>query len=202
MLILEVLRLPLIRNHLIVTDMKRKYCLVRTQGRLDVGSFVYVVWVGSSLRESTCLSLVEEFCKDCGWYFKVWSADVDSALMNWSKSVRTDGNVLAKPYTMHSLTIQECYDAIIDDAWVNIEKNHVMSPFEKFMRFRHNPSYLMAYHKSQCITPCSPSRRKYLSHRNDAYVPDGALCAMGVVGLLVLDVIVSLIGNSLFPGCF
>lgn len=171
--------------------MKRKYCLIRTDGDLCVGSFVYVVWVGSSLRELEKLALVEEFCKDVGWYFKQWSQTVDSALELRSKAIRVDGNPLAKPYTMHRLTIHECYDAIIDDSWASIERNHVMSPFEKFMRFRHDPSYLISFHKSQCNTTCSPSRRKYLSHSRRESVSDFVSGCALVAVLIMLDAFVS-----------
>lgn len=142
--------------------MKRKYCLVRTQGDLIPGSFVYVVWVGSSLRESAYLALVEEFCKDVGWYFKRWSTVVDSALELRSKMSRSDGNRTATPYQMISIGICKCYQTIIDDSFATLEANHVMRPQEKFMRFRNDPTFLQLYHASQCNTMCPPSKRKYL----------------------------------------
>ena len=191
MLILEIASSPSIRHHLIHTDMKRKYCLIRMNGALIPGSFVYVVWVGSSLRESTKLALVEEFCKDCGWYFKLWSPNVDSALKKRSAMVRADGNKTAPPYQFHSLNIDQCYEAIIDDSWATIEANHVMSPQEKFMRFRNDPTFLQLFHRHQCNTSCSPSERKYLSHRKRESVSQ-LVCAVGLgFVLLLLDAFVS-----------
>lgn len=191
MLILENARSPSSRHHLLVTDMKRKYCLIRINGALIPGSIVYVVWVGSSLRESTKLALVEEFCKDCGWYFKQWSPMVDSALEKRAAMVRADGNKTAQPYQFHSLNIDQCYDAIIDDAWATIESNQVMTPQEKFMRFRNDPSFLQLFHRQNCHTSCSPSARKNLSHRKRESVSQLVYAVgLGFV-LLLLDAFVS-----------
>lgn len=199
MLIRERSWMPLVRNHLIRKDMKRKYCLVRLNGDLGVGSFVYVIWVGSSLRESTLLALVEEFCKDCGWYFKRWSREVDSALELRSKISRSDGTRCVKPYQMISLSIRECYEAIIDDSWASIEANHTMSPQETFMRFRLHPDFLRAMNVKQRTTSCPPSRRKYLSPRKSRAFYELTPAIVAIVLLIVLDQLVSThILNHLF----
>lgn len=182
---------PLSRNHLILTDMKRKYCLVRTNGELSVNSFVYVVWAGSSLRESVTLTLVEEFCKDCGWYFKRWSPEVDTALMIRSKLVRVDGSRGVTPYQMISMSIQQCYDTIIDDSWLALEASHVMTPQETFWRFRNVPDFLKAYNARGRNTTCPPYRRKYLSRRNTGAFYGLCKPVAIIVFLIVLDAIVS-----------
>ena len=171
--------------------MKRKWCLIRTDGDLAPGSFVYVVWVGSSLRESEYLALVECFCKDCGWYFRQWSANVDSALLLRSKISRADGTKTAQPYRMISLSISECYQTIIDDSWASLEANRVMSPQEKFMRFRNDPHYLMAMNNSKRITSCSPSKSKYLSLRKRCKRHPLATALAGIVLIILADAFVS-----------
>ena len=179
--------------------MKRKYCLVRNQGDLDVGSFVYVVWVGSSLRESVLYTLVEEYCKDCGWYFKRWSPTVDSALDLRCKFSRLDGNRLAKPYQMISLNIRQCYQTIIDDAWHELEANRVMTPFEKYLRFRQHPDFLRALNHEKCTTLCPPSRRKYLSPEKWT---DGTKAACGFILLVVLIMVDAIVSNYLITTNF
>lgn len=171
--------------------MKRKYCLVRETGNLDVGSFVYVVWVGSSLRESTLLALVEEFAKDCGWYFKRWSANVDSALELRTKQLRVDGTRIAPPYQMISINIRECYERIIDDSWSDLESNHVMTHQETFLRFRHDPAYLRQFNRKNGNTSCPPSERKYLSPRMQSDMSRFVLGMVGIVMLILLDTFVS-----------
>lgn len=182
---------PLSRNHLILTDMKRKYCLVRTNGELSVNSFVYVVWAGSSLRESVTLTLVEEFCKDCGWYFKRWSDEVDTALMLRSKLARVDGSRGVTPYQMISMSIQQCYDTIIDDSWIKLEASHVMTPQETFWRFRNVPEFLKTFNAGRCNTSCPPYRRKYLSHRHSGAFYGLCRPIAIIVLLIVLDAFVS-----------
>lgn len=191
MLILEHCANPSKRNYQILLDMKRKYCLVRYGGDLGIGSFVYVVWVGSSLRESVLLSLVEEFCKDCGWYFKQWCAAVDSALQQRTKLTRVDGTRSATPYQMIQLNIQQCYDTIIDDSWSTLEANRVMTPQEKFMRFRRDPNFLMAMNNKKRNTTCPPFRRKYLSHRKQSEAIQAVCGIVSIILLIVADAIVS-----------
>lgn len=171
--------------------MKRKYCLVRNQGELGVNSFVYVVWVGSSLRESVYLSLVEEFCKDCGWYFKRWSPQVDSALELRCKMKRVDGNRFAKPYRFIAISIRQCYETIIDDSWVALDQSYKMSPFEKMLRFANHPEYLMAMNTKKRTTTCPPSRRKYLSHGKSRAFYELTPYMVAIVLLLLLDAFVS-----------
>lgn len=172
--------------------MKRKYCLIRNDGDLNPSSFVYVVWVGSSLRESVYLSLVEEFCKDCGWYFKRWSPIVDSALEKRSQLSRADGTKGVSVYQMHQLSIFECYQTILDDSWVKLEQSHVMTPQETFMRFRHDPHFLRRINHKNCITSCPPSERKYLSHRKWT---DGKKAACGFILLVMLIAIDAIVSN-------
>lgn len=171
--------------------MKCKYCLIRCEGELDVSSVVYVVWVGSSLRESCLLPLVEEFCKDCGWYFKRWSTTVDSALELRTKMSRVDGNRTATPYRMQSVSLETIYQTIIDDSWASLERSFVMTPQEKFMRFRNDPHFIMAMNSSKRITPCSPSKSKYLSLRKRCERHPLATAVAGIVLIILADTIVS-----------
>lgn len=171
--------------------MRRKYCLVRTDRELDASSVVYVVWVGSSLRESYYLPLVEEFCKDCGWYFKVWSATVDSALELRTKLSRTDGNRTAPPYRMLSVNLTTIYQTIIDDSWSALERSIVMTPQEKYMRFRNDPHFLMAMNNSKRITSCSPYKSKYLSLRKRCERHPLATAIAGIALLIIADSLVS-----------
>lgn len=171
--------------------MRRKYCLVRTDGELNTSSVVYVVWVSSSLRESYYLPLVEEFCKDCGWYFKMWSTSVDSALELRTKMSRVDGNRTAPPYRMLSVNLTTIYQTIIDDSWSALERSIVMTPQEKFMRFRNNPHFLMAMNNSKRITSCSPSKSKYLSIRKRCERHPLATAVAGIVLIILADAFVS-----------
>lgn len=179
--------------------MKRKYCLIRCDGDLNPSSFVFVVWVGSSLRESAYLALVEEYCKDCGWYFKKWSPTVDSALEKRAKFSRLDGTRTAPAFQMMSINLETLYQTIIDDSWVALEKSHVMTPQEKFMRFRRDPHFLRAMNHVKSITSCPPSESKYLSHHKRESVRDLVYGVAAIILLIIVDGFVSTqILNNLF----
>lgn len=171
--------------------MKRKFCLIRNKGLLRPDDCVFVVWVGSSLRESAFFSLVEEYCKDVGWYFQLWSAEVDSQLDEWSKQWRRVDGQTVRPYTMMSITINVCYQTIIDDSWCELINHRVMSPQETFLRFRSDPEYLRRLHARKRNTTCQPYRRKYLSQQNQqAFYNVGASLTLALL-LLFLDAIVT-----------
>lgn len=175
--------------------MKHKFCLIRLDGKLDVGNFVYVVWVGSSDTDFEKLCLVQEFCKDVGWYFKRWSATVDSALQKRSKLSRTDGTKAVTPYSMIQLNISQCYDAILNDSFAALEANHVMTPQETAWRFRNSIPFISRLNGVSCNTTCPPSRRKYLSHRGGkAFYNVGYSLTLAIL-LIILDAIISNLFN-------
>lgn len=178
--------------------MKRKYCLIRGDGQLKPGDFVYIIWVGSSLREFMKYTLVENFCEDTGWYFELWSPAVDSELKRRASRFTSDGNQAAKPYRLISLSVTECYQTIIDDSWAEVERNAYMTPQETRLRFGHTTAYLLNLHKSNCITMRQPSRRKYLSQRHGTgfYNVVGGI-ALALI-LIMLDACISYIFNLNF----
>lgn len=178
--------------------MKRKYCLIRGDGDLQPNDFVYIIWVGSSLREFMKYTLVENFCEDIGWYFELWSPAVDSELKRRAMRFTPDGNLTATPYRMISLSASECYQTIIDDSWAEVERNAYMTPQEKRMHFGHTPAYLRDFHKSKCNTMRQPSPRNNLSHRfgSGFYNVVGGL-AFALI-LLMLDACISYIFNLNF----
>lgn len=171
--------------------MRKKYCLVRTDAPLGVNSFVYQVWVGSTDPELQKLLLVQEYCKDVGWYFKKWSRNVDSALEKRTKLTRVDGARCVTPYRMISITIQECYQHILDDSFSALETNSVMTPQEKAWRFRFNPAFLQRKNAQNRNTTCPPQRRKYLSHSQGKGFYNVGLNLTLAILLLILDAIVT-----------
>lgn len=160
---------------------------------------MYVVWVGSSLRESTYFSLVQEFCKDVGWYFKLWSDEVDSALELRARYSRTDGTQHVSPLRFISISIWVCYQTIIDDSWAKLEEQATMSHHERLFRFRHDTDNLLQLHHISRDTLRQPIKRKHLSHTYKASLRHvGALC-LGAAMLFILDAIVSFLGTMLWP---
>lgn len=163
---------------------------------------MYVVWVGSSLRELAIKSLVEEYAKDCGLYFKRWSPQVDSDIDKAGSKYRSDANGLGFAFRSISISIQELSNLIVDDSFDAMEKAYTMSQSEKWCRFRNTIEYVSALNRSIVIQYASPSPRKYLSLAKKCQRVRVVACFIGIVILFALDALVSHIGNSFFSGCF
>lgn len=182
--------------------MKSKYCFLRSSGLTSPDDFVYVVWVGSSLRELAIKSLVGEYARDCGLYFKMWSPQVDSDLDKAGSRFKTDANGLGFAFRSISVSIQELSNLIVDDSFDAMEKAYTMSQSEKWCRFRNSIEYVSALNHSFVIQNASPSPRKYLSLAKKSQRVRVVACFIGIVILFALDALVSHIGNSFFSGCF
>ncbi len=179
--------------------MKRKFCLVREPSTLNCGSTVYVVWVGSSLRESTYFSLVQDFCNDVGWYFKQWSDEVDSALELRARYSRVDGTQGVSPLRFISISIWVCYQTIIDDSWAKLDAQSMMSHHERTFRFRYDPENLSQLHHISRDTLRQPSKRKHVSHTYKAGLHHVSALCLGAAMLFILDAIVSFFATMLWP---
>lgn len=182
--------------------MKSKYCFLRSSGLTSPEDFVYVVWVGSSLRELAIKSLVEEYARDAGLYFKVWSPEVDSHIEKAKSRYKTDANGLGFSFRTISVSIKELSNLIVDESFGALEKTYTMTESEKWCRFHNSIEYVAATNRSSVIQNASPSLRKYLSLAKKSQRVRVVACFGGVVFLFLLDALVSNLGNSFFSGCF
>lgn len=165
--------------------MKSYYCFVQNFGKLLPGSFVYHVSVGVSQREQTKLSLVENYCRDCGIYFKKWSALVDDAIELAGQPFKACKGYSGKPFIHTYVSITELYEMIIDDSFTTYERNYVPSQSELWCSFRNLPTFIAQMNHKKCITSCQPHRRKYLSPAYRDLIFGGNL-AIGFLFLLLL----------------
>lgn len=182
--------------------MKSKYCFLRSGGLNSPEDFIYIVWVGSSLRELAIKSLVEEYARDCGLYFKRWSLLVDSDIDKASSRYKADGNGLGFAFRTISISIQELSNLIVDDSFGALEKAYTMSDSEKWCRFHNSIEYAAAVNRSNVIQNASPSLRQYLSLAKKSQRVMAVACFIGMMMIFALDALVSHVGNSFFSGCF
>lgn len=175
--------------------MKHKYCFLRNHGSFKPDDVIYVVMVGSSVRESAKFSLVDEYCKDCGLYFHRWSSQVDSAISQAKRQYRSDGNVIAHPFRSAVVSISDLYRMIVDDSFDAYESTLVTSKFQLWMLFRHNPRYLQSFQRNDVIHRAYPDRRNNLSIGTRSQSQLAVDCVVGLFILLVFDLIVSNLMN-------
>lgn len=178
--------------------MKSKYCFIQTKGLLGPEMFIYVVWAGSSLRESAKLSLVEEYCRDQGFYFKKWGDVVDSALDEVRKSVGKGANGGRFAFKMISVTIHELYNLIIDDSFGAIEKNYCETQAGIRFMFGDTIRYHEAMNQQNVIQRANPLRRKNLSSEKLTDGKKFVACMAGILAIMTLDAVVYPILTNLF----
>lgn len=182
--------------------MKSKYCFIQPQGLNSPDAFYYVVWVGSSLRELAIKSLVEEYSKDTGCYFKQWSLLVDSHIEEANARFRGDGDAIGHVFRSIEVSIKQLSSLIVDDSFGALEKAYVMSQSEKWARFHNRRDYIEEINRARVSQHVSPSLRKYLSLGMKSQRVQTVACFIGMVILVAIDAIVSAIGNTYFLGCF
>lgn len=175
--------------------MKSKYCFIRHGGELKPGDVIYQVWVGSFLSEFTKLTLVEEYCRDCGLYFQRWSVEVDSHIDKAKARYLTDGNPLAHPFRSASVSISKLYALILDDSFERFEASLPTTRFELWLQFNHRVEYYQSLNSSNVTPSAILPRRKNLSHRNRIEGQKALFYTVCIVVLIVVDAIVSHIMN-------
>lgn len=178
--------------------MKSKYCFLRDAGSLVPGSFIYTVWVGSSLREFAKYRLVEEFCKDNGLYFQKWSDEVDSLISGKENRYRKNENVFASCFFWESFTISDFYKIMIDDSFDIIEAHHVCKPFEIWCQFHDVPEYIQHMNNLDVLRHANPSQSKNLSFSKKVERVQAVTCMAGVLILILVDALISHICNFNF----
>ena len=143
--------------------MKSKFCFVRSLARLNVGNFIYQVWVGSSLRDLTVLSQVEELCRRNGYYLAQWTALVNSRLDEARARFRKGHCQFADPFRTASLTIRQLLEIINGKTFDTFESSCTMTKAEIWYRYHSDLSYIQAQNQSKVIRHAYPRRRKNLS---------------------------------------
>lgn len=143
--------------------MKSKYCFIRNFGRMLPGSFVYHVNVGTSEREQVKFALVQNYCQDVGIYFKKWSYDVDNSLRLAEKAWPSKWGLPISPFQHVSISINELYSLIIDDAFETFESKPHATPAQSFFYRQYDPKGIISKLSGVSNTLCPPPLRKNLS---------------------------------------
>ena len=143
--------------------MKSKYCFIRNLTNLDVGSFIFIVWVGSSLRELTQLSKVEELCKSKGFYFERWTNLVNSRIEKISAKFVKNGYAIACPFRYASITLSELSSMILNNSFDSFESSIEMTAAEKWYRYHHDLDFIQSQNRISVLRHAYPHERKYLS---------------------------------------
>lgn len=142
------------------------YYFFRDLSNASAGSVIYSVKVGECEKDQVKLALVQEFCKDCGYYFKPVSTTSDAAVKQLEKKLFPVSSLYSSPMKRTTVTIQALYQLIMDDTFVFFERS-LAAPrgnflFSVFQRTKNLPtSKIKKFH-----TSCPSKQRKHLKYRN------------------------------------
>ena len=144
--------------------MKSKYCFIRNLSSLHVGSFIYQVWVGSSLRELATLSQVEQICSEQGYFIEKYSQLVHSKICRARERFIKNGYAIADPFRAASISISKLLEVLRNHSFDDFENSIIPTPQEIWYRHHHDLDFIQNYNAKKSNTSCLPSVRKYLSH--------------------------------------
>lgn len=152
-----------VRNYLKHTNMKRKYLFVRQVNHFTMDDVLYHVRVGSSQRELTQLSLVQNYCKDCGLFMQPWSDTTAKSVQNLANGLFPGTSASIFLLKRADVTISELYQMILDDSFTAYEKKLARPKGWQTILTLFDPSLQRYQTQSKCNTSCLPLIRKYLS---------------------------------------
>lgn len=152
-----------VRNYLILSNMKRKYLFVRQVNHFTMDDVVYHVWVGNSQRELTQLALVQCYCKDCGFFLQPWSDRTAKSVQYLANGLFPGTSASLFLLKRDNVTISELYQMILDDSFTAYEKKLARPKGWSTILCLFDPSLQRYQTQSKCNTSCLPFLRKYLS---------------------------------------
>lgn len=178
--------------------MKSYYCFIRESGLPRPDCFIYHVAVGTSDRDQAKLKLVQEYTKDCGLYFKLWSTQVDVSLDFATAKFPPVKGRWSRPFLHARVSISQLYRMIIDDTFIEYEasmKDHLWPVYHPSTILREVDRY---QNNLSCITKCPTSPRKNLSLDRLTDGVRAAICLGFILGLFLLDAFISPVIDNLF----
>lgn len=142
--------------------MTHYYYFVRKLNDFGIDDVVFLVRVGESQREQTKLALLQEYCKDCGFYLRIRGDESDKAIGMLRESVYKGWHYLFSPLKVAQLSISELYRMIIDDTIEFYEKSLVQTRFTHNFRRKIDPNFLFSQNRKKNVIRPAIGKRKYL----------------------------------------
>lgn len=165
--------------------MKTKYCFIRNPHHFTREDVVYTVYVGTSEREQVLLTLIGEYVKDTGIYFKKWSNTVDITLLELRSHLFRDSIQTRFYLRTASVSVSDLYRLIIDDSWYSFEKTLTTPRAQFHLISMLSPSFFFANSPVGKKVSASSAKRKNLSHNGDSELVS-AVVHFGLILVLFL----------------
>lgn len=174
--------------------MKTYYYFVLMAGRMMPGQIVFKVAVGKSLREQTKAALIEQYAKDCGFYFHVVSEQADNALRLMSKGIMPKKAYFVSPYRIVYINVEKLYKKIMDGTLTLFSENLPMTQTEKRFKLYLNKEVQREINNQSCNTHRLPQKRKnlsddYMTLSQYVFTPILLILVLGLLDIIITQVI-------------
>lgn len=142
--------------------MTHYYYFVRNLNAFGTDDVVFLVRVGESQREQIKLALLQEYCRDCGFYLRIRGEESDKAIGMLRDSVYKGWLYLFSPLKVAQLSISELYRMIVDNILDEYEKSLIQTRFSYNFRKKIDPNFLFSQKRQKNVMRPAIGKRKYL----------------------------------------
>lgn len=175
--------------------MKQKYCLLRDLEAFTPDKPVFCLWVGSSKRDQVRKALLDSFCCDMGFFFRVWDSSTDFELLTRSKEFFPESNLSLCRLHRVDMSIAEFYSKLMRGNLeaIEAEAKQPKGVFRLLSMLDYN--FERKHAKRSEKTQCQSSNRKYLK---STYLADWQTAAISfglILVLIMLDAVVTNLFN-------
>lgn len=167
--------------------MKKIYVFTRDSVKFTCETVVFRVFVGKSRREQVRASLLECFCNDMGYFWRIQDDDTDFWLETKAQEIRPSSEVPLLHVKRASVNVCTLYRLIMDGELEAYEANlPVTNSLYKVISIC-DAKYFAEHIFSAKPSPRPELSRKYLSRSNWSEGKKAIACGAGVLMMIILD---------------
>lgn len=167
--------------------MKKIYVFTRDSEKFTCETVVFKVFVGKSRREQVRASLLECFCNDMGYFWRIQDDDTDFWLESKAAEIRPSSEVPLLHVKEASVNVCTLYRLIMDGELEAYEANIPVSNSLYKVISICDSKYFAEHIFSAKPSPRPELKRKYLSRSNWSEGKKAIACCAGVLMLIILD---------------
>lgn len=167
--------------------MKSIYVFCEDAEKFTYETVVFRVFVGTSRREQIRASLLECFCNDMGYFWRIQDADTDFWLESKAREIRPASESPLLHVKRASVNVCTLYRLIMDGELEAYEANLPISNSLYKVISICDSQYFAERIFTAKPSPRPELKRKYLNRSNWSEGRKAIVCAVGVFLMIVLD---------------
>lgn len=171
--------------------MKQKYALVRSVTKFNTDTVIFHLFVGSSSRDQIRKALIERFCDDMGFFFRIEDEDTSNLLEQRAHELRPESRFPLLWVKSASMGIERFYRELRDSNIECIEQRTMDEKGHQDLLHVLDAEYYFKKSRKTTNPSANQSQRKNLSQREKDERDLSIAMAVCLVALFILDIIVS-----------